>query len=746
MNKDFQAKRVKTWLYQNAEGRKVACVVRYNFPTPEGEKPKKEFRPISEHNDGWYAGGPPGLWPLYRLPDLEKADTIFVCEGEKCAEAVVALGLKATTSAHGSQSASKTDWSPLAGKDVYLLPDHDDAGWKYVKEVARILAKLDEKPSVKQVDLSFLGMKSGDDVVEWIEWYREKLNDHQIKEKLLELTKTAAEVPLNAPPDPDDEDDDDDDKKPNLGAAHQGGKKKSRATEIVDAARTKLVLWHTPEGIAYATTKEPPHQTWSLRRKPARQYLDRLYYEKTKVAAGNDAIQTAINTLEGIAVHDGEAHPVYTRLAEHEGRIYLDLGDDQWRAVAVGPSGWEVVSEYPVHFQRARGSLALPVPVTGGTVDELQHFINLANGDDFKLAVAWLLAAFRPQGPFPVLCLHGEQGAAKSTNERLLRSLIDPNKAPLRAEPKEPRDLIIAAENAAVIALDNLSRLPPWLSDCLCRLATGGGFGTRELFTDQDEIIFDAQRPVLLNGIEDLCTRGDLLDRAIIVTLDAIPEEKRKTEKELYQAFEKVKPGILGALLDVVSAGLKNLPRVKLDRLPRMADFATWATACEPSLGWEEGSFLRAYRSNVKDANELALGESVIVSPLRKLLEHQRGQEWQGTATELLDALKGVVDDKTAESKEWPKLPNALSNRLRRLAPNLRRTGISIEFRKIEHQRQVFLSLDKLGKTSSPSSPSSPNHGKPQKDPANGDDEGTIRGRSAKRGSSPQQPTKTWEK
>jgi hypothetical protein len=234
------------------------------------------------------------------------------------------------------------------------------------------------------------------------------------------------------------------------------------------------------------------------------------------------------------------------------------------------------------------------------------------------------------------------------------------------------------------------------------------------LFTDQDETIFDAQRPVLLNGIEDLCTRGDLLDRAIIVTLDAIPEDKRKTEKQIYQAFEKAKKGILGALLDVVAAGLKNLPNVKLDRLPRMADFAMWATACEPALGWEQGSFLRAYRNNVRDANELALGESIIVAPLRKFLEGQLGEKWQGTATELLDALKGVVDDKTRENREWPRHPNALAGRLRRLAPNLRRAGVAVDWFRCEFKRQLKLSLadkfpstPKKGNSSSGSSGSS---------------------------------------
>jgi hypothetical protein len=160
---------------------------------------------------------------------------------------------------------------------------------------------------------------------------------------------------------------------------------------------------------------------------------------------------------------------------------------------------------------------------------------------------------------FPLLILSGEQGAAKSTTARLLRSLIDPNAAPLRSEPRDGRDLVIAASNRWLLALDNLSYLPDWLSDCLCRLVTGGGFATRELYMDAEETIFDSQRPVILTSIEDVADRGDLLDRAVILHLPSIPDEKRKTESAFWASADAVHPQILGCLLDAVSAGSKEL-------------------------------------------------------------------------------------------------------------------------------------------------------------------------------------------
>ena len=183
-----------------------------------------------------------------------------------------------------------------------------------------------------------------------------------------------------------------------------------------------------------------------------------------------------------------------------------------------------------------------------------------------------------------MIVLSGEQGSAKSTFSAILRALLDPNTAPLRALPREDRDLFIAASNGHVLAFDNVSGLPGWISDTLCRLATGGGFAVRQLYTDQDEVLFDAARPVILNGIEEIVTRPDLADRAVFLTLQPIPEEHRRPEQELWAAFDAERPRVLGVLLDAVVEGLKRLPETRLEKLPRMADFALWATACETAL------------------------------------------------------------------------------------------------------------------------------------------------------------------
>jgi len=291
-----------------------------------------------------------------------------------------------------------------------------------------------------------------------------------------------------------------------------------------------------------------------------------------------------------------------------------------------------------------------------------------------------LVAALRPRGPYPVLCLHGEQGSAKSTAALLLRSLVDPNAAPLRGEPRKIRDLMIAATHAHVLCFDNLSRLPDWLSNALCRLSTGGGFSTRTLYENDVETIFSASRPSILVGIDELATRGDLIDRSVVVTLAPIDPARRRPEEDLLADFERARPAIFAGLCTALSTALANLPTTKLARLPRMADFARWATAAEPALGLEPGEFLRAYESNRATAHELALEGHPLVAALKEILDERDDGYFEASATRFLDALKQLTDPRHRRDACWPKSPRALSSALRRLAPALRTMGLDVHF------------------------------------------------------------------
>lgn len=452
---------------------------------------------------------------------------------------------------------------------------------------------------------------------------------------------------------------------------------RAQADALIGLARC-ADLFRTPDGGSFADVDVAGHrETWPTRSRGFRRWLARRYFEATGSAARAEALSAAVDVIEARAAFDAPVHPVHVRVAESDCRIYLDLGDAEWRAVEIDASGWRVINRPPLRFRRAAGMLPLPVPIAGGSVDELRQFLNVRFDADFVLAVAWLLAALRGRGPYPVLVLSGEQGSAKSTFSVILRALLDPNTAPLRALPRDDRDLFIAANNGHLLAFDNVSGLPAWLSDAICRLATGGGFATRALYTDGDETLIAASRPVILNGIDDIVTRPDLADRALFLTLEPIPEERRRPERELWAAFEAERPRILGALLNAASKGLAMLPHTRLDKLPRMADFALWGTACETAL-WPSGTFWSAYCGNRDEAVEGVIEADPVAAAVRALMSVRT--EWTGTASELLGALAEMAGERLAKSKTWPDSPRALAGRLRRAATFLRKIGIGIGF------------------------------------------------------------------
>lgn len=509
-------------------------------------------------------------------------------------------------------------------------------------------------------------------------------------------------------------------------AGDDSGRGPKQADLLIDLSQ-EVELFHGPDSTAYADLQVNGHrETWPVRTKGFRRWLARRFFEATGGAPNSEALQSALNVIEAKAHFDGPERDVHIRIGGLNDKLYLDLGDEAWRAVEIASDGWRVVDEPPVRFRRAAGMQALPTPQPGGSIETLRRFLNVQGDNDFILIVAWALAVMRNCGPYPVIVLSGEQGSAKSTFSAILRSLLDPNTAPLRALPREDRDLFIAANNGHVLAFDNVSGLPAWISDTLCRLATGGGFAVRQLYTDQDEVLFDAARPVILNGIEDIVTRPDLADRAIFLTLEAIPEERRRPERELWAEFNASRPQLLGTLLDAVSHGLKRLPDTRLDSLPRMADFALWATACETAL-WATGTFGAAYAGNRDEAVDSVIEADPVGSAIRSLIGTRT--EWTGTASDLLGALDEEVGEKVRKSKAWPSSPRALSGRVRRAATFLRKVGIDIIFEREGRARTRTIQIARKPERApaGPSTPSSSSVPLPNRKGNNGFDTDDLR-------------------
>lgn len=471
----------------------------------------------------------------------------------------------------------------------------------------------------------------------------------------------------------------------------------SQATRIVrmveqlrDAGRAELFV--DPDGAAYATIRVGEHlETHLVRSSGMRTRLASAFYDRHRTAPSRGSLDDALNVLDAQCQQSGCDRTVHVRKAVVGDAVYLDLGDPGWQML-VARAGLGVrlerhgMGQNDPRFRRPSGMLSLGtdfVPTTGAkALAKLSPLLNLPADSDggrdvFRLLVAWLLAALGPHQPYPILGLHGEQGATKSTTARLLRQLVDPNKADLRTPPGEPRDLAVSANNGLVVAYDNLTHLPDWLSNGLCCLSTGGGFSVRKNYSDDEEIIFAAKRPAILTGINEVAKAPDLLQRSLLITLPQVPETMRKTEKQLWEDFYAIRPQILAALLYVATEGLARLRETKLERTPRMADFAHFITACEPALGWEPGGFLAAYTTNRGDANDIALQTSPLSAPLQELA-HRGG--FSGTSASLLDCLRPMVKPEVHHQRGWPASPRSLSSELRKIAPNLREVGVEVAF------------------------------------------------------------------
>ena len=472
------------------------------------------------------------------------------------------------------------------------------------------------------------------------------------------------------------------------------GEKRQKQADVLIGLAGAATLFHTPapDCDAFADIAIDGHrETHRIRGQGVRQWLRHQYFNKTKSGVNSDALQVAVETIVAKAMFEGAELEVHCRVAEHCGVIYVDIGDPAWRAIKITRSGWAVVADPPVRFARSPSMQPLPVPTRGGSIESLRPFCNLSQ-DGFVLFVATLLAALRPNSNYPIPTITGEQGCGKSSLARTLVWLIDPRVPEQRSLPRTEEDLIVAAKSQHVLAFDNVSGLPDWLSDAVCRLSTGGGAGKRRLYTDEDEVLFSGRRLVALNGIEDVAVRPDLVDRAVMLALEPIAETARRDEKEFDQELAFAAPKILGALLDGVVSGLRDLATIRIADKPRMADFALWAEVCTRAY-WPAGTFLRAYRENIAGAVELVLETNAVGDAVRHFMATQ--SSWQGTASELLPLLTALIPESASREREWPKRADALGGKLRRVAPALRRTGIHIAFDRGGHARTRIIRIEK---------------------------------------------------
>lgn len=485
--------------------------------------------------------------------------------------------------------------------------------------------------------------------------------------------------------------------------SQQSANGKSQADLICEIAINSYQLAQTAKGEGFAVKKDGANVALMLSggRTGLKADLARQFYTIHGKAPSATALTDAFAVLEGMALQTCPTE-LFTRIARHDDSAIIDLGDETGKVIEIRPGTWRVLDRSPVTFRRTQLTASFPIPDPTGDISDLQQFINITP-ESFPLLVGWMVAALIMPGlPRPILLLGGMQGSGKSSCARLITGLVDPSTAPLKDQPANPESWALLCYASSVIAVDNVSKIPQWWSEALCRTVTGDSFVRRTNYKDQDLSVAEFQRAVILTSIDIEAFRGDLGERLLLVELDPIPPDKRCSESALNEQYKNEKAKLFGGLLNVAAQALRELPSVDLKELPRMADFAQLLAALD-GLDGSDGSALKTYvAQSTQIADEVVTGDPVGVEVLDLLAKHNG--HWEGTATELRDAISPE-----RLPKGWPKTGRGMSGQLKRLTPALLQLGVSVE--KDRSSTSDRKRLIRISRESEPSTSSEPSEG-----------------------------------
>ncbi|GLW20677.1 ATP-binding protein [Microbispora triticiradicis] len=480
----------------------------------------------------------------------------------------------------------------------------------------------------------------------------------------------------------------------------------SQASVLVKIARERFELFMSEDGRPYAAAKNGPNLALPLRGKAGlRSQLARIFTDdNTGNVPSQSALADAMTVLEGIAASADPRVP-HLRVARHEGGIVVDLGTSDGRCVVIGPHGWDRVPRSPVLFRRSGAMKPLPDPVRDGDgLAKLRGLLNTSE-EGFRLLVGWLVAAFLPDLPHPILTFRGEQGTGKSKAAQMVIGIIDPSGAPKRTAPRDLKAWGVQAFNSWGLCLDNVSVIADWLSDALCRAVTGDGMSDRALYSDDDVVVLEFRRVLAMTTIDAGALAGDLAERLLTIELSLIPDSKRREEAELDAAFADAHAAILASLFDVLAAVLKALPDVTLTERPRMVDFARVLAAIDHVKDWHT---LESYRASARNAVADVLDGEPFAQAVVQLVDKAGPEGLTLTAQELLDRV--ATPDKLP--KKWPKDSTRAAGQLKRLAPALRTIGINVDDTQRgpapQRQRLYKLTASESRRITAPGAPAAP--------------------------------------
>lgn len=634
-----------TYEYKDENGSTLFEVVR-------GEP--KSFRQRKPDGNGGWIWSVKGVRQVpFHLPQLIEANPsqqVFIVEGEKDVIRLESLGLVATCNAGGAGKWRDELSKHFAGRSVVILPDNDEPGRKHADKVAHALGMVEADVRV----IALPGLPPKGDVSDW-------LDAGGTVAQLLELMATPCnhlpeeDAPTEQHVEPGDEDDE----------------KKSQASLLVKFVEQRFELFHDSNKDVFVCNRK----TGEVRSLASQQFRDCLvagFYMDTGKSPRDQSIREALTTLTGLGRFHGELRDVHLRTAGGDGEYWLDLAaPGSSRAVRLRAGRWEIAEEVEVAFVRPESMQQLPEPIPGGSLDALWKVANVPPGSRL-LALTWLIECLRPETPFPVMELLGEQGSAKSTTQTALRRLIDPNACDLRGAPRTVEDVFVSAGACAMVSYENISHLSAPMQDALCVLSTGGGFAKRKLYSDAEESVITVKRPIILNGISAAVTAQDLVDRAITIETPVITVRQEVTG--LWREYEESRPHLLGALLDIAAKALAILPnmRIPADDRPRLLEFALLGMAVAKAVGHAPEDFMQEFNA----CRQESLARTIDASPVAAAVVDMIAARPQGVTAPVKEILLTLEQYRPSGCDSWPRSPKGLGDALRRAAPALRQLDI----------------------------------------------------------------------
>lgn len=457
----------------------------------------------------------------------------------------------------------------------------------------------------------------------------------------------------------------------------QNGKKLPELDHITQFLLEKLSVmpFRDQKGEAFVRVRADGHyEVMPCGSNRFKNWISKMYYEHFHKTIRSESLKSVLDVISGKAVHGSEEHSLSMRFALRDNELWYDMSDDTWSAVKITVRGWEYVTEPPIIFKRLDHQVSQKTPVRGGNVEDVLQFVNITDKKQKMLFLVYLVAAFVPGFPHPIAYFYGPQGSAKSTVSRIIRALADPSQIETAHLPRADEELMQLLDHHSILALDNISYIQEHLSDILCKIVTGTAFSKRRKYTDNDDVIMQLRRIIILNGINLLALKPDLLERTLLFPLERVSDEHRRQESDMWSLFEKKKPLILGAIFDALARALDIKPKIHLDKNPRMADFAVWGCAIAEALGYSQEAFMETYWENIESQDREVAFEDPVANALITFMKHQ--PSWEGTAAELLAALNDNASE--MERRTLPKNGSALGRKLNILTVSLGKIGLSI--------------------------------------------------------------------